>query len=81
MPTWTSERARVAGLTRRRPPDHPDLVEARRDLIAARLAQRIEDAVAAWPPLTAEQRAQLAILLLTANDEQRAPSGVGESVG
>jgi hypothetical protein len=61
--SWQSERARVASLTRSRPPNHPDLIEARRDLKAARLADYIERTLAKAPPLTSEQRAKLAELL------------------
>ncbi len=61
--TWTHHRARVASLSRDRQPDDPDLIEARRDLHAARLAEHITKAVAGWPPLTVEQRDRLAVLL------------------
>lgn len=61
--SWTSERARVAALTRSRPADDPDLIEARRNLKAERLAEGIRRASEA-PPLTAEQCARLAAGLL-----------------
>ena len=61
--SWTSERARVASLSRSRPADDPDLVDARRNLRAERLAAHIEKVVAEAPPLTAEQRYRLAVLL------------------
>lgn len=61
--SWTSERARVASLSRSRPADDPDLVDARRNLRAERLAAYIEKVVAEAPPLTAEQRDRLAVLL------------------
>jgi hypothetical protein len=42
----------------------PDDVDAaRRDLAEANLAQHIRRVVAGWPPLTAEQRQRLALLL------------------
>jgi hypothetical protein len=63
MPSWTHERAKVASLSRSRTPDDPDLVNARRNLRVARLEQSIRDAVAAAPPLTDEQRTQLAAIL------------------
>jgi hypothetical protein len=63
MSTWTSERARVASLTRSRTPDDPDLIEARRNLRAERLALYITRVVDAAPPLTAAQRDRLALLL------------------
>jgi hypothetical protein len=60
---WTTERARVASLTRSRPADDPDLLDARRNLRVARLEQAIRDAVGAAPPLTNEQRTRLAAIL------------------
>lgn len=63
MSTWTSERARVASLTRSRTSDDPELVDARRNLRAARLEDYILKTVDAAPPLTAEQRDRLALLL------------------
>jgi hypothetical protein len=61
--SWTTERARVASLSRSRQPDDPDLLNARRNLRAERLADHIAETVAAWPPLTAAQRDKLALLL------------------
>ena len=61
--SWTHERARVASLTRSRTADDPDLVDARRNLRAERLAEHIRLTVEAAPPLTAEQRDRLALLL------------------
>lgn len=59
----THERARVAALTRSRPADDPDLIRARQNLRAERLADCIRETVDAAPPLTAEQRDRLALLL------------------
>lgn len=56
-------RARIAGLSRDRAPDDPELVDARRDLRAQKLADHIARAVSEAPPLTDEQRARLAGLL------------------
>lgn len=61
--SWTQERARVASLTRSRTSDDPELVNARRNLKAERLAEYIRRTVDAAPPLSAEQRDRLAILL------------------
>ncbi len=63
MSTWTAERARVASLTRSRSADDPDLLDARRNLRTERLADYISRTVDAAPPLTAEQRDRLAVLL------------------
>ena len=63
MSTWTHERARIASLSRSRTANDPDLIEARRNLRAERLALRITEVVDAAPPLTAEQRDRLALLL------------------
>lgn len=60
--SWTANRARVASLSRSRPADDPDLVDARRDLIASRAEEYIRKLVDAAPPLTAEQRSRLAAL-------------------
>ncbi len=46
-----SHRARVAGLSRDRNPEDAELVSARRDLKAAKLAAYITRVVAAAPPL------------------------------
>lgn len=71
MSTWTHHRARVASLSRSRADDDPDLVAARRNLKAERLADYIERTVDAAPMLDAAQRDRLALLL----------RGAGESNG
>lgn len=58
-----SHRARIAALSRDRTPDDPDLLAARRDLRAARLADYVRATVAELPPLTDEQCARVAALL------------------
>lgn len=63
MSTWTHERARIASLSRSRKPDDPELIEARRNLRAVRLAEHVTKALAAAPPLTDEQRQSIARLL------------------
>lgn len=60
----TSERARIASLTRSRPADDPELAAARQRLKAEKLAAHIAREVAAAPPLTGEQRIRLAALLV-----------------
>ena len=61
--SWTQDRARVASLSRSRTPDDPDLIAARLNLRAERLAVYIRRAVDAAPPLSAETRDRLAVLL------------------
>jgi hypothetical protein len=79
MPQWTHHRARVAALSRDRAPDDPELLAARRDLAAAREAERgeiaarrlaayIQRTVASAPPFTAAQIDQLSRVF-------RGPSG------
>lgn len=63
MSTWTHERARIASLSRSRTPDDPELVDARRNLKAERLADYIKRVVDTAPPLTPAQRDRLALLL------------------
>ena len=61
--SWTTDRARVAALSRSRAADDPDLAEARRDLRVARTEDYIRKVVKAAPPLTDEQRRRLSVLL------------------
>lgn len=61
--SWQSYRAEYASLTQYRNPDDPELLDARRNLRAAKLAEHIARVVAEAPPLTPEQRDRLAILL------------------
>ena len=61
--SWTSDRARVASLTRSRPADDPELIAARESLKASRVDEYIRKVVADAPPLTPEQRDRLSVLL------------------
>lgn len=61
--SWTTERARVASLSRSRTPDDPDLLRARGNLKTERLAIHIAEVVDSAPPLTPEQRDRLALIL------------------
>lgn len=63
--SWTTDRALVASLSRHRKSDDIELIEARRNLKAARLAEHVERVVAQAPPLTPEQRDRIAALLTT----------------
>lgn len=60
---WTSDRARIAALSRSREPDDPDLAAARQDLRASRLEEYVARVVNEAPPLTPEQRDRIAALL------------------
>lgn len=57
------ERARVASLSRSRTQDDPELVSAKRNLAAERLAAYIRTTVNGAPPLTEAQRTALAAML------------------
>lgn len=59
----TATHAKVAALSRSRTADDPELVEARRNLRAEKLAECIRRTVDSAPPLTDAQRDRLAILL------------------
>lgn len=63
MASSTHYRAKLAALSRDRSHDDPELVAARRDYRAEKLAEHIAKAVAEAPPLTDEQRDRLATLL------------------
>lgn len=62
-PAIANARARIASLSRSRRPDDPDLINARRDLSAAKLEQYFARITAAAPPLTTAQKARLAALI------------------
>lgn len=57
------QRAKIAGLSRDRKPDDPQLVEARRNLRAEMLAEHVRKVVDQAPPLSTEQRHRIAALL------------------
>jgi hypothetical protein len=73
MSTWTSERGRVAALERgvragERQPDDPQLIEARRNLRALRLAEHVAKVLADWPKLSDEQIEKVVALLRAGHD-------------
>jgi hypothetical protein len=61
--SWTSERARLGQLVWRRAPES-EIIEARRNYRALRLAEHIRRQLADDPPLNEEQRQHLADLLV-----------------
>jgi len=67
MPLDAEARVRRArlGANSRHHPNRPDLTEADRRAVKANAAERyVRQLVDEFPPLTAEQRARLAVLLL-----------------
>ena len=69
MSSWTSARARLAALSRDHTPDSPIVVEARRELLAARLEDHVRRALTGDPELTAEQWQHIANMLPAAGGE------------
>ncbi|USQ78298.1 hypothetical protein NF556_11600 [Ornithinimicrobium faecis] len=61
--SWTHHRARVAALARDREPNDPDLLAARRDLAAERLADHVAHVLAQAPPLTDAQLQRVTAIL------------------
>jgi hypothetical protein len=61
----THHRARVGALSRDRAPDDPELIGARRDLEAAKLAAHVSRVVNGWPVLTPEQLDRIATISRT----------------
>lgn len=61
--SWTHERARVAALSRSRPNNDPDLVDARQNLRAAKLEEYVSRIVSEAPPLRSEQIDRISVLL------------------
>ncbi|WP_298942687.1 hypothetical protein [uncultured Microbacterium sp.] len=66
-PSIASARGRIGGLVRDRRADDPELIDARRDLAAEKIAAYIARVVAEAPPLTDTQRSRLAALLTAAS--------------
>lgn len=62
-PSVARYRAQVAGLSRDRANDDPDLRDARQNLRAAKLENHIAKVLSEAPPLTDEQRERIAALL------------------
>lgn len=62
-PQRAHERGRVAALSRSRPADDPELIEARRNLAACGLEEYVQKLIANWPPLSPEQLERITGLL------------------
>lgn len=67
---WTHTRAEIAR-TKKKNPD-ADVTDLRRKLKAERLADHVERALADLPPLTLEERSEIARILLTAGPQDAA---------
>jgi hypothetical protein len=65
--SWKTQRAKVAALSRSRPANDPEIIEARRNLKALKLEEYVSKVVAEAPPLTADQADRIAALLRPAN--------------
>lgn len=68
-PAAAHHRARIAHLSRSRSSDDPEIVSARRDFAAEKIASYIQRTVSAAPPLTREQIDRLRVLLEPARRE------------
>jgi hypothetical protein len=62
-PLVRRKRAEVAALSKYRDPGHPELLTAKRDLRALRLADYVTEVLSQAPPLTPEQRETIIGLL------------------
>lgn len=62
-PAVASARGRLSAAMRHHPDDAAGLADRRQALAAAKIAQYVEDTLAAAPPLSDEQRNRLARLL------------------
>lgn len=63
MSSVTTERARIAALSRSRPKNDPELIEARQRLKTLRLEAHVQKALDQAPPITPEQANRIASLL------------------
>jgi hypothetical protein len=68
MARITRARARVANAIRHHPDDPEAIAAARSDLRGAVAEDRIRKIVDGWPPLSAETRAALAVIILSGGD-------------
>jgi hypothetical protein len=62
---------RLAALARHRSADDPEVAEAGRDLRAAQLEEHVRRVVDQLPPLSADQRARLIVLLRSGSADER----------
>ena len=64
-----SARGKVRALSRHHGPDHPITQYARRDLVAVKACDYLQEVVDSAPPLTPEQIAELQAILNSAHTE------------
>jgi hypothetical protein len=62
--TVASSKAKLAGLVAHRDPADPDIEAARAGLAAANAKAAVQKIADAWPPLSPETKASLAVILL-----------------
>lgn len=67
----TRRKCVVASLSRHRDAADPELIDARRDLRAAKLRQYVENTLAEWPPLHREQLDSIGALLAAGREDGR----------
>lgn len=65
---WRSERSRYAALSRSRAADDSELVEARARMASMKFLNDVERLVSDAPPLSEEQRHQIAAMLLSVSE-------------
>ncbi|WP_293311314.1 hypothetical protein [Mycolicibacterium sp.] len=62
-PALAHYRAKIAAKSRVLAPDDPELLDAKRDLAAAKLAEHVAKVVGDWPTLTEDQLNRVAGML------------------
>ena len=60
-----SSKAKLAGLVAHRDPADPDIEAARAQLAEANAEATVRKIVDGWPPLSAETKAELAVIILS----------------
>jgi hypothetical protein len=58
-------KAKLAGLVAHRDPGDPDIKAARAQLAEANARAKVRELVTTWPPLSAETKAELAVMILS----------------
>lgn len=66
--SWTTQRAKIASLSRTRAADDPEIIDARRNLKSIRLEAHIQKVVSEAPALTSDQVDSIVKLLRAGGD-------------